>query len=237
MPSVFQVWVAICIGLAVKLATISGYFRISDQSTGLPLLVRISIIGNEVATGVLAGIGLALVFKAIQLRRLNWLQPGHWIAVEALIIVLAQLASYPWADSPGFVIGMSAFHMTQIVDILVRGAGASAWYVAIVRTTKEGNAWKVVAWTSVVLYGSTFTMLLVSSWAAYGSTPGNYLMFGMYLISSLAVLVRWIAGLVAIVRDWQQGTPRNSLHWICLAIAVLAPIASSVSFYLSRLFF
>jgi hypothetical protein len=235
MPSLFQVWVAICLGLAAKLVAISGIFRSIDQAAEIPLLMRILVIGEGAATGVLAGIGLALLFKAIQLRRLDWLQPGHWIAVETLIIVLAELASFPWAGSPGFVIGISAFFMSQIVDTLVRGAGATAWYLAVVRTTKESTAWKVVAWTSVVHYGSTFFMLLLSRWAAHGSETGNYLMYGMYLISAVAVLVRWIAGLVAIILDWRQATPRNSLHWICLAIAVLTPIVSGMTFYLARM--
>jgi hypothetical protein len=228
MPSVFQVWIAICLGLAAKLVAISNILRVIELSD-VPLLMRVLLIGTQAAIGVLAGIGLALLFKAIQLRRLDWLQPGHWIAVETSLIVLAELASFPWAGEPGFVVGISAFFMAQIVENLVRGAGAMAWYLAIVRTTKESTAWKVVAWTSVVHYASSFFMLLLSRWAAHGSETGNYLMYGMYLISVLAMFVRWIAGLVAIILDWRQATPRNSLHWLCLAIAVLTPIVTGIA--------
>lgn len=234
MPSVFQVWVAICIGVAAQLVVINAAIRVIDLSD-VSLLTRILLFGTQAAFGVLAGIGLALLFKAIQLRRLDWLQPGHWIAVETLLIVLAELASFPWAGEPGFVVGISAFFMAQIVESLVRGTGAMAWYLAIARTTKESAAWKAVAWTSVVHYGSSFFVLLLTRWAAQGSDTGNYLMYGTYLISALAVFVRWIAGLVAIILDWRNVTPRNSLHWICLAIAVLTPIVSGIAAFLSQM--
>lgn len=228
-PSIFQAWLGACIGIALKLVDLRNFF----QSKEIPWLNLALLVSGETMAGVLAGLGLAVLFKAVQLRRLNWLQPGHWFAVEMLLVVVAGLASYPWAEQPGFVVGISAFFMSQLVNGVALGLGGTIWFVLIVRTTSERTSWKVVAWTSLALYGATLLMMPASIWgASQDSMVGLGLTYGAFFISVLAIYVRLIAGLVALVQDLRHGTPRDTLHWTCLALAILAPVARTLGMLL-----
>lgn len=215
LPTAFQVWIGISLSIAVSFAGVGRLFTAAE----IPLLVELTWLGHKAVTAILAGIGGPLLFRAIQARQMAWMQPGHWLAVEMLGVLAISLLIYPLPSWSGFTLGMYYLSWAGIAEQALQCAVGTAWYVIVVRRNRESLAWRVFAWSSLLLYGMIGVLMLSSVW------EGNYFYsFSMLILicRTLLVVTRWISAITATIQDMSRGNGRDTLHWVCLGMAALS---------------
>ncbi|RCS41040.1 hypothetical protein DTL42_20840 [Bremerella cremea] len=194
------------------------------------LAAKVFLLFPHLVAGVIAGLGLALLFQAIYRRRFSELMPGHWRLVVGLIWVVSDLVASPWYGEPGFTVGISSFFMANIIGQLVVGFFALLFFGLVAYWTKESKSWRIVACFMLVVVAAITLQVPVSLRVAQADAAPMRLLAvflsGIHLFASLGTLVAFFAGLYL---DYNRQTPRDVYHWIGIAYIFALPVIDILS--------
>lgn len=223
LPTAFQIWVGISVGMAIKFAGVGRLF----SEWGIPPAMAVAWLGELVISAVLIGIGGALLFRAIQAKQLAWMQPGHWLAVESLALLLRSLLSLLLQSEPVF--GLYAWGYAVMIPWLAECTVGVVWYVLIIREERENRAWRAFAWASLLIFGATglALVLLFVPQSELLNVVGRLLMG----VAVLLVMGRWLIAAFATANDLRTGNGRDTLHWLglgCSAVGIVTALIQNV---------
>jgi hypothetical protein len=226
LPTAFQIWIGISIGMAINFAGVGQLF----SEWGVPLSAALALLGGRMISSVLIGIGGALLFRAIQAKQLAWMQPGHWLAVESLALLLSSLLGLLLQSE--FLFAWVTFFLVAVIPQMAECAVGATWYGLVIRQQRENRAWQLFAWASALLFGVTglsFILMLAPEWSGLDAVV-KLLLF----LRTLLAVGRWLIAAFATANDLRTGNGRDTLHWLglgCSAIGIVMFLIQAISIY------
>lgn len=195
-----------------------------------------------VFSGVMIGIGLALLLNHATKEKFAQLQPGHWLFIVTTLTVVRLLleifvfdgSAYTGrrlTEAEAFHAEFLAFTPQAIVYTLI-----TIFYIAILFTTRETKVWKGFAWIATFIYiaGAVVKLLLVTPWVnSIGppqsfNTPIGMTFVAFALVSTVGPYVLGLIAVVGVLRDLIKDVPRDFYHYLGLVSVVIQPAIYSM---------
>ncbi len=227
------------LGLGVLLQMIAIQPEVTYYLNKTPQLLAWSV--PQFLQAVVVGLGIALFGDAWRHRRFSALMPGHWCLIAYIPMVLSEslIAIYNFSVSwiPGRVGEVLATSSEIVVQLgmVVTAILITAFFCAVLKTTREQTTWKVYAFSSMC---SWLFLMLAGIARYYGSDEVSQLANTVVsALAGLSYLAATITFVVSIILDYTRKRPRDIYHWLGVILMIAMPIASMLFMLVPQTFY
>ena len=222
-PTPAMLWGGLLLGLLIQtVATLSQIRLFLDD---IPMLLAWCL--PPLITGLVIGLGIALLCDVWRHRKFSALMPGHWCVIAYLPLALAEflLAMYGFGIDllPGAAseVLMTNYIVAMAIGMAITAGLVVAFYCAVLKTTREQTTWKTFAYSSIVSW-LCFCLFVMAR--QYGLGEVNELantVLGM--LTGASYLAATITFLIGVIVDYTRRRPRDAYHWMGLILMVAMP--------------
>lgn len=194
------------------------------------------------ATGVLFGLGVALITPALMRGSFSLLLPGHWFLIAFIPKVLITIGASFHLAGPGsdytdeHILNLREdlfwYMLPELAASLVSASILVFFYFAVLIYTREPQRWKVVAGTNAFYWMLTVVQLAYGYFVMYDedAAPTFYWITNTLMTGTLLF---WVLAILASMKiDSRQEVPRDGYHWIGIGQLIALPF---IHFFMNSL--
>ncbi len=233
-------WIWECLAFGLLICVGPQYSELLTLFQGSP--IPLTTIVPTVLSGVMIGIGLALLLNHATKDKFAQLQPGHWLLIVSTLTIVRLLlevfvfdgsayAGRRITEAEVFHAEFLAFTPQAIVYTLI-----TIFYIAILFTTRETKVWKGYVWIAPFIYGATAMgkLLLVTPWInSFGppqsfNSPLGMTYMALAMVSTGGPYLLFLVAVIGSLRDVIRDIPRDFYHCVGLVTVVIQPAIYSM---------
>lgn len=199
-------------------------------------IMLIAIVPNMLF-GVITGLGLALLLNHASREKFAELQPGHWRLIVVMLGIVRYLLSVFVFEGSTYYLGPPdgdssiSFEFPSPFPELIQFTLITIFYILILRTTQEADAWRWYAWAASIVFGISVVLKVLPvtqlpdiygpSEMAY--TPLDVLFLGVAAVATYGPYLLGLLMICGVIRDLVTNVARDVYHYLGIVLVAIQP--------------